>query len=75
MNDRVVEAEKLLRLLEYPEAKLYFGLMQKDFDDAMKRMLGCPREALETERGYARALHEQLKKFSDARTEVMAANK
>ena len=66
-NDRRLRAESLLRLTENNDGKLLIKELSEDFDKAMRNVLYCPDEELRAARGHARALHEQLKKFEDAR--------
>ena len=64
-------AERLIRLTENPDGQAYLQLLNKDFDMAMQKLLYGDASTLPADQGYARALHEQLKKFTDARAEML----
>jgi hypothetical protein len=65
-------AERLVRLAESPDGQALLHDVGKDFDAAMKKLLYGDDNTLPTDRGYARALHEVLKKFTDAHAEMLA---
>lgn len=66
-KDKQLRAEALVRLLENNDGRLLFAEIAADLDAAMKRVLYCNEEDLSAARGHARALHEILKKFEDAK--------
>ena len=77
MNDRAETklqlAERLVRLSESPDGQVFLRGMSNDFDKAMQTLLYDKADTLVASQGYARALHEQLKKFTDAKAEILAA--
>lgn len=66
-EERRRKAEALVRLSTSGDGFIYFKELQHDFDTAMQALLYADAASLQTAQGAARALHEQLKKFSDAR--------
>ena len=69
-----VKAEALYRLSQLNDGRVYLDDLNDDFDKAMKMLLYAKAEDLATAQGAARALHEQLKKFTDARKVLDAGN-
>lgn len=60
-------AEAFTRLLQTTDGRLYFEELSYEFDKAMRALLYASSEDVYTAQGHARAIHEQLKKFTDAK--------
>ena len=69
--ERKAALESLVRLSENVDGSKYLTGLVEDFDVAMKHMLYEEPDKLLSAQGKARALHEQLKKFSDARKSLL----
>ena len=67
---RYLEAEAFIRLSLSNDGRAFLGEIGKDFDKAMQALLYAKVEDLATAQGAARALHETLKKITDAHTRV-----
>jgi hypothetical protein len=59
-------AEAYVRLANNSDGRVLLKNLADEFDKAMKGLLYAKPEDIFTAQGHARALHEQLKKFSDA---------
>jgi hypothetical protein len=70
-EERHAALESLLRLSEHPDGAKYLVTLAEDFDKAMQTLLYADSDILQTAQGHARALHEQLKKFSGARQALL----
>jgi hypothetical protein len=64
------QAKALAVLARTHEGKTFLGIMGVRFDEAMKRLLYCEAVQLPNAQGAARELHETLKLFDDAVTQI-----
>ena len=69
--ERKAALESLVRMSETPDGAKYLGTLAEDFDKAMIMFLYADPDVVLAAQGKARALHEQLKKFSEARQALL----
>jgi hypothetical protein len=68
------KAEAYLNAAANPAGRVVINDIKEDFDKAMRAVLKCPEEELQTRRGEARALEKILERF-DSATKVMEARR
>ena len=68
-DDRKRRAEALIRLSQNPDGALFLREIEKRFDEAMRMLINCNQDAIQTHQGEARAFQDILKMIVDAKKE------
>lgn len=66
-KERKEQYQALFDLSQTSDGRAYLAGLAADFDKAMQFLLYADSEEIFTAQGKAQALHEQLKKFDNAR--------
>jgi hypothetical protein len=72
-DERQYEAEALVRLSQTQDGQIFLRILNREFDEAMRVLLGSPPDQIMSRQGAAVAYQKMLKKFVDAKAMATAA--